>query len=219
MPLTLPERLKAETRALHFAVERGALMRALLGRSFDRAAYVALLRALLPIYDALERGLARHAAHPAIAPLRLPGLERAGALARDLDTLHGAGWDIALPPVPGAQAYARRLQELDRHRPERLAAHAYVRYLGDLSGGRVLQRRVAAALHRPGGEGTAFYDFGGDAAAERLAADFRAALGRLGPAGVDDAIVDEARRAFEMHRGLFDQIARRHLLPAPVGGE
>jgi heme oxygenase len=214
LPETLPDRLKAETHALHTAVERSALMRALLGRGFDRAAYVALLRALHTIYGALEQAMGQRASHPAIAPLRLPGLERAAALACDLETLHGPGWVAELVPVPGAQTYARRLRRLARVRPERLAAHAYVRYLGDLNGGRVLQRRVAAALLRPAGDGTAFYDFGGEARAARLAADFRAALAGLAPAAAE-AVVDEARRAFALHQRLFDEIARRHL-PAAV---
>lgn len=218
MPATLPERLKAETHALHLAVERSALMRALLGRRFEQAAYVALLRALHPVYDALERALAANAAHPAIAPLRLPGIERAGALARDLAALHGPRWADEIDAAPGAAVYSGRLRRLAREQPERLAAHAYVRYLGDLSGGRVLQRRVAAALQRPAGDGTAFYDFGGDAAAERLAGEFRAALARPGPSAFDEAIVDEARRAFAMHRRLFAQIARLHLRPARERG-
>ncbi|MCK7500861.1 MAG: biliverdin-producing heme oxygenase [Comamonadaceae bacterium] len=41
-------------------------------------------------------------------------------------------------------AYVARLRWLDRHDPGRLLAHAYVRYLGDLSGGQVVQRIVAA---------------------------------------------------------------------------
>ena len=92
--------------------------------------------------------------------------------------------------------------------PERLVAHAYVRYLGDLNGGRVLQRRVAGALQRP--DATSFYDFGGEDGAARLAHDVRAALAGLAPAHAD-AVVDEARRAFEMHQRLFDEIARRNL--------
>jgi heme oxygenase len=216
LPESLADRLRAETHALHVAVERGALMRALLGRSFDRGAYVALLRALHPIYVALEEGLARRAAHPAIAPLRLPGLERAGALARDLAALQGPAWAREVDSAPGAADYARRLRRLSRDRPERLAAHAYVRYLGDLSGGRVLRRRVAAALQRPQGDGTAFYDFGSEARAARLALELRAALAAAGPADFGDAIVDEARRAFDMHRRMFDDIARRHLPAAAL---
>jgi heme oxygenase (biliverdin-producing, ferredoxin) len=210
---TLPDRLKAETRALHTSVERSVLMRALLGSGFDRAAYVALLRALHTIYAALEEALAAQAGHPAIAPLRLPGLDRAAALASDLDVLHGPGWADALPAGPEALIYARHLQQLARAQPERLVAHAYVRYLGDLNGGRVLQRRIAIGLQRL--DGAAFYDFGGEDRAARLARDFRAALAGLAPEA-GDAVVDEARRAFEMHQRLFDEIARRHLPAAAL---
>jgi heme oxygenase len=40
-----------------------------------------------------------------------------------------------------------------------LLAHAYVRYLGDLSGGQIIGGRIRRAYGLKGTEGTAFYDF------------------------------------------------------------
>jgi heme oxygenase len=40
-----------------------------------------------------------------------------------------------------------------------LLAHAYVRYLGDLSGGQIIGGRIKRAYGLKGKEGTAFYDF------------------------------------------------------------
>ena len=45
--------------------------------------------------------------------------------------------------------------------PELLVAHAYTRYLGDLSGGQQLARVARKAYNlEKGGAGTAFYEFG-----------------------------------------------------------
>lgn len=45
--------------------------------------------------------------------------------------------------------------------PEYLVAHAYTRYLGDLSGGQVLGRITQKSLGLKGGEGLSFFSFPG----------------------------------------------------------
>lgn len=207
MTVPLAERLRTATRELHRAVERAGLMPALLRGQLPRAGYLALLRNLHALYEALEAGLDGHAAHPQLAPLRLPGLARAGALAADLDVLHGPGWAQALPLCAAAGAYAERLRTLGERQPALLAAHAYVRYLGDLNGGQVLARLVGQGLRLAPGQGVAFYDFGpADQVAARARA-FRAGLDRIAPdEAAADAIVEEACAAFVRHRELFEQL-------------
>ena len=143
MDPSLADRLRHETRSLHTAAERSAFMGALLRGQVDRAGYVALLRNLSAIYEALEPALARHAAHPLIAPVHAPALCRAAALAQDLAVLHGPHGVDELPLAPVTPLYVARLRTLDAEQPGLLLAHAYVRYLGDLSGGQML-RRVAS---------------------------------------------------------------------------
>ena len=43
--------------------------------------------------------------------------------------------------------------------PSRLLAHAYVRYLGDLSGGQFIRRRISKAYGLDDGAGVSFYEF------------------------------------------------------------
>lgn len=184
-------------------------MRLLLGGGLDRPHYCALLRALHAIYEGLEAALAQHAPHPLLAPVCLAGLARTDSLAADLHALHGERWlqDLAVPRV--ARRYARRLRLLARWHPPLLAAHAYVRYLGDLHGGQVLRTLVARSYALGAGPGTAFYAFGDRAATQALIGDFRQGLleiGRRQPA-LGDALVREARRAFEAHCLLFEEIA------------
>lgn len=57
-------------------------------------------------------------------------------------------------------AYVWRVQALaESGDPSPLLAHAYVRYLGDLSGGQFIKRRIVKAYELEDGFGTTFYDF------------------------------------------------------------
>lgn len=212
MNTSLAERLKHETRTLHTEAERSFFMGQLLRGKMEQKAYCALLRNLHAIYAAMEPALSRHAAHPAIAPVFALPLARTQSLATDLDALHGRGWSAALAVQPSGTRYVLRLQQIEADEPELLLAHAYVRYLGDLSGGQMLSRIVAKTLHLPAGKGTAFYDFGDASETAQLTRSFRAGLQSVavGEIGVD-AIVAEARSAFQRHRTLFEELAVAHL--------
>lgn len=207
MSVPLAARLRAATKPLHQAVERAGVMRSLLRGQLPRSGYLALLRNLHALYQALEPALARHAGHPTLQPLHQPLLARSAALAQDLLVLHGPGWAHELPLQPAAQDYAAHLQQLAASRPGLLGAHAYVRYLGDLSGGQMLAGIVARSLQLPPGEGVSFYDFGPPAQVAALAAALRQGLDLIARDEPEAAaLVDEACAAFERHRQLFEQL-------------
>lgn len=129
------------------------------------------------VYRTLERGLDRHADHPTLAPTYNPSLlARASNIASDISYLlqtpenlwmaHPIHVELKATFPPALKAYVERLEYLlNSDDPSRLLAHAYVRYLGDLSGGQVIRRRVAKAYGLDLGEdegsglGTKFYDF------------------------------------------------------------
>ena len=216
MNAPLAERLKSETRTLHTAAERSVFMGELLRGRLERAAYGALLRNLHAVYAVLEPALERHAGHPAVAPIYLPPLWRTPALEHDLAALHGLRWAEELALQPAAAAYVDRLREIDRSQPDLLLAHAYVRYLGDLSGGQMLRQIVAKSFPHDGSAAVAFYDFGDALATQALTQAFRAGLAAV---TVDDrqaeALVREARLSFGLHQRLFDELAAACALVAP----
>ena len=216
MTQSLGERLKSATKGLHDEVERGPFMRALLRGRLDRAAYCAMLRNLHDIYAVLEAALESHAGHPGLKPLLLSGLARHDALAHDLEALHGPEWARELEVLEACKSYVQHLRHLALSAPERLAAHVYVRYLGDLSGGQLLKPIVAKSLQLSAGTGTAFYDFGSAAEVDTLKRRFRAGLDQVAAAhaGHVSAVVDEARASFELHRALFGELARHWGGPA-----
>lgn len=185
-------------------------MQSLLKGRMDRPGYSALLRNLHALYATLEPALERHADHPVLAPVMLPGLWRTSALERDLASLHGPDWADAIALQPATSTYVERLRDLDAARPALLLAHAYVRYLGDLSGGQLLRGIVARSPALAGAGAIAFYEFGDAIATRELTYKFRAGLAAV-PAdhGLADALVGEARLAFVGHWQLFDQLAPR----------
>jgi heme oxygenase len=209
---SLAQRLRTETRDLHTEVERSPLMHALLRGELKLGAYCMLLRNFHAIYVALEAALTRHATEASLVPLCIPALFRSDALARDLSDLYGAAWERTIVLQPATGMYVAQLKHLQETDPALLLAHAYVRYLGDLSGGQLLKRIVAKNLGLAAGSGTgtgtAFYDFGDADTTQGLIRQFRAGLENI---PVDqtriDAIVAEAKRAFELHRSLFQQLA------------
>lgn len=213
-PHPITDRLRAATWPLHRQAEGSALMRRLLAGRFDRNLYAALLSSLHAIYAALEAALDGAARHARLSGVVERTLYRRDALADDLRALCGGR---APPPAAVAQRYAERLAALAVDAPERLLGHAYVRYLGDLNGGRVLARAVARAL---GDEAPrAFYDFGSAASAAAQAAALRGALDAVALTSDErDALVDEAVWAFDAHLALFaDLAAGDPAAPRPPG--
>jgi len=201
------ERLRADTRDLHIAVERAGIMPALLQGRLERPGYCRLLRNLQPIYDTLEPALLRRATDARLAPVVLPALFRTAALGEDLATLQGADWP-QLPVMPATRSYVERLQQIDADAPSLLVAHAYVRYLGDLSGGRILRRIVADSLGIGPGAGMRFYDFGSDGNVDALTARLRHGIDAACAPAALDAIAAEAQLAFRLHQQLFEELAR-----------
>ncbi|MFZ4757946.1 MAG: heme oxygenase (biliverdin-producing), partial [Burkholderiaceae bacterium] len=206
-------RLRAATGALHVEAERSVVMATLLRGELDRGRYVRLLHALHALYARLETALHRHATHPLIAPLELAPLARTAALAADLDAFEAGrradGTSSAEPGVPPSlHAYVARLAELDTGWPAGLVAHAYVRYLGDLSGGQRLAPIIARSYGLAPGAGTRFYAFGAPESVKPRTQRLRAALDGL-PLDEDTAaaLVAEARDAFVRHIRLFDELA------------
>lgn len=195
----LADRMRAATWALHRRAERSGILRDLLWGGASRLGYANYLRNLLPAYRALERGLERHAGTPALAGLARPAVYRARAIGDDLAGLCGEDWVMRLPLLEIGDRYARCLAEAVRTAPHRLIAHAYVRYLGDLNGGRILRRRLADSLDL-GPCCLGFYDFPAIADLDSFKASYRGAIDRspLDEAEARD-VVEEARLAFRIN--------------------
>jgi heme oxygenase len=197
-------RMRAATRALHAEAERAGFVRELLAGRATRSGYALWLRNLWPTYDALERALAAAPAGSPLAALADPRVLRAAALEQDLAVLAGAQWRGTLAALPAADAYAHRIEDAAQTSIARLAAHAYVRYLGDLNGGRVLRRVVAGTL---GLDDAALRFYAFDADPAELEGSYRAALGCAAAEERDPgAAAQEAAVAFRLNIELAEAV-------------
>jgi len=211
--LGLALRLREATAAQHRQAERSPFMAALIGGRADRRSYQLLLHNLLPIYAALEPLLQTHRGHAWLAPVWAPALARLPALGNDIAELQRLAPSDLGTPLPASVHYAQRLNGLMLDTTSRdtamarLLGHAYVRYLGDLSGGQVLRRVVARQLDLSGASGTAFYDFGAPDQAAALLQRWRESLAALPAEGaLADAAVQEACWSFDQHLRLFNAL-------------
>ncbi len=210
------------TRDLHRAAERSGILRAVFAGRADRLGYASLLRNLLAVYQTLEAALDRASGHPVLGLLPRAGIDRTPAIAADLEVLCGPDWR-ALALLPAGAGYARHIATLGRGDPERLLAHAYVRYLGDLNGGQILARRLEVSLG-PRASALSFHRFPASADPADLRACYRAALDRAGAELADPAaVIEEAAAAFAWNIALSDAVAAAlppadPAPPAPAAG-
>ncbi len=199
-PASLLEALRERTRDLHKLAERSGIIAEILQAGGTRKGYALLLRNLLPVYEALEKQLATLAGSPLVGPLTYPELMRTSSIRRDLEALN---FDAAeLPLLPATAAYVEAIIEASGGDGGRLIAHAYVRYLGDLSGGQIFKRLLARSLLLLP-ETLTFYDFPAIADIAAFKSEYRTAIDRAGDESGDfEAIVEEGARAFELNIAL-----------------
>ncbi len=168
----------------------------LVGRATQRD-YVLLLRNLLPVYQALEQQLSRHAGSSLLAPITRHELARASAIEADLNALSREPY--ATPVLPAAAYYVQAIEQASAGDGARLIAHTYTRYLGDLSGGQILKRLLARSLSLPA-SALSFYEFPAIADVAAFKSDYREAIDRAGEESDDfDGIVEEGALAFELN--------------------
>lgn len=119
----------------------------------------------------LEAGLEEHQNEPVLKPTYNPFiLSRAASLSSDIAFLLGTPeWQhhaiyqalVHSPPIQLSSFIDRlRLLSSSSDTSYLLLAHAYVRYLGDLSGGQMIRKQLVKAYNLPHtGEGVRFYMF------------------------------------------------------------
>lgn len=139
------------------------------------------------VYFTLEQGLERHAAHPVLEPLYNPALlYRTDALSSDISVIlqvpesswkaHPVHTSLMSSPPPALTTYVNKISAIaNSDDPSTLVAHAYVRYIGDLSGGQAMRHNLAKAydLDEAAGEGLSLYAF------KELASSKTASLGEM----------------------------------------
>jgi heme oxygenase len=214
MTCDLAQQLREGTKHSHTAAENTAYMKCFLKGIVEREPFRKLLANLYFVYSALEDELQRYQDHEILGKTYFPELNRVQNLERDLAFYYGENWENEVMPLPEGAVYVRRIHEVAESDPLLLIAHAYTRYLGDLSGGQALQKIIRSALNLPDNQGTAMHEFEQLPTPEDKRAfkeRYRDTLNSL-PLDADtiQRIVTEANHAFHLNRdvvhGLEDEV-------------
>jgi heme oxygenase len=167
---------------------------------------VRFLWALKRVYAALEAGLEANRADPRVAPLVLPVVYRSAALEQDL-AFYGSPEG---QPLASTMRYIEQIERVSQTAPHRLVAHAYTRYLGDLSGGQALKKCIQRAFKLEGTQGVAFYEFEAITELNAFKGQYRVALDTLPmSASEQQDVVDEAVLAFQLNGAITRDVASR----------
>ncbi len=129
------------TKDIHAHVENHSFMKNLLKGTLERRSYHQYLVDLTLIYTVLEEEIQLNLKIcPELKKINYPALNRQQALEEDLNS--DSFKHFPRRTSAAALRYAEHLRQLGRSYPLLLVAHAYVRYLGDLSGGMILKRYI-----------------------------------------------------------------------------
>jgi heme oxygenase len=210
MSQDLAQRLREGTKHSHTAAENTAYMKCFLKGIVEREPFRKLLANLYLVYSTLEAELQRHQSHPVLGTMYFPELNRTANLEKDLAFYYGENWCEQIAPLAAGQVYVDRLKEISNTDPVLLIAHAYTRYMGDLSGGQSLKNIIRSALNLPPDQGTGLHEFEQLPTVEAKRAfkeKYRLALNSL---DIDEAtierIVGEANYAFQLNRDVVHEL-------------
>ncbi|XP_053299703.1 heme oxygenase 1a [Pleuronectes platessa] len=172
--------------------------------------YKVLLCSLYEIYKVLEEELDRNSTHPAVAPIYFPQeLARLEALESDLEVFLGSDWRKRVIVPAATHRYQQRLRQIGEENPELLVAHAYTRYLGDLSGGQVLGKITQKSLGLSGKEGLSFFSFPGVSSPNRFKQLYRSRMNSIELKEEERReVLEEAVAAFELNIQVFDDLQK-----------
>ncbi|XP_069502883.1 heme oxygenase 2 [Ambystoma mexicanum] len=208
-PTDLSELLKEGTKEVHEQAENTQFVKDFLKGSIKKELFKLATVALYYTYSTLEDEIERNKDHPAFAPMYFPlELHRKEALENDLFFFYGPEWRAQIQCSEATRDYMERIRHIGQHKPELLVAHAYTRYMGDLSGGQVLKKVAQRALQLPNtGEGIQFYVFENVTNAQRFKQLYRARMNALNlDCRTKDMIVEEANRAFHFNMKVFNEL-------------
>lgn len=202
----LSEEVVARTKAAHERTEARPFIAELMAGSLSVRAYVNYLAALAPVYGELERQLRATKDEASIALFDHRRLDRYDRIRSDL---RGFGQDVETSnPGQATVDYVEAVTSAAQS-PQRLIAHHYTRYLGDLAGGQVIARCMAQHYDIPDTLLT-FYDFSDLGDVVHYRRRYKSLLD-LVPWSTDEKqqFIDEVSTAFDLNSALFDELSGR----------
>ena len=150
--------LKEGTKKSHTAAENTKFVSSFLRGVLNPEEYRKLLTNFYYVYDVMEFHI-KNSDDPRVKAIYYPELERKKYIEEDLEYYYGPEWRDMQEPSEAAATYFYRIHEVAEQDPYLLIAHHYTRYIGDLSGGKILKGITERVLKPPVGKGLKFYEF------------------------------------------------------------
>ncbi|EPB92498.1 hypothetical protein HMPREF1544_00511 [Mucor circinelloides 1006PhL] len=216
----LASAMREGTKVVHRAAETSVFTKRFLKGDINADEYGRYINSLYFVYKYMEELLEQYKDHMVVSIIHFPHeLNRRESLEKDLEFFYGQERvaELTNPDTmtPAVKKYVQALKDACEKSPALLIAHSYSRYLGDLSGGQILSKRLKKhVLHLDENdsswdttEGLNFYHFNNLGNQTDFKNFYRE---RLNAAKVDqqtrDLIVSEAVFSFELNIQLFDEI-------------
>lgn len=207
MTNNLATQLREGTSKSHSMAENVSFVKSFLGGVIDKDSYRKLISNLYFVYSAMEEEMERHKEHVLIKPIYFIELNRQRSLELDLEYYYGPDWHSLIRISEATKAYVDRIKFISSEKPELLVAHAYTRYLGDLSGGQILKKIAQRAMNLTDGKGLAFYEFDQVQDEQEFKQNYKKALDSLSlDTNLSDSIVAEANVSFTMNMKMFQEL-------------
>ena len=207
MVSNLATQLREGTSKSHSMAENVSFVKSFLGGVIDKESYKKMVANLYFVYVAIEEAMELNRKHECIEPIFYKELNRRESLEKDLEFYYGKDWINKISPSLATKAYVDRIHTVSLSKPELLVAHAYTRYLGDLSGGQILKKIAQRAMNLKDNQGLAFYDFEQIEDEQNFKQNYKAALDKL-PIAENDAnkIIAEANVSFNLNMKMFQEL-------------
>ena len=207
MTSKLATQLREGTSKSHTMAENVNFIKSFLGGVIDKGSYTEMLSKLYFVYEAIENAMEKNKDHEYIKPIYFPELNRTESLKEDLIFHYGEDWLENVTLSKATLDYVNRINTVSKEKPELLVAHAYTRYLGDLSGGQILKKIAQRSMGLEGNKGLAFYEFNEVSDEAQFKLNYKAALDSL-PIKENEAsqIIAEANTAFTLNMNIFSEL-------------
>lgn len=207
MVTNLAEQLRQGTTKAHSMAENVSFVKSFLGGVVDKKSYRTLAANLFFVYSAIEEEMYKNRYNPSIYPIYFNELNRKKSLEKDLIYYYGSDWQLTVKPSAVTQMYIDRIHDIGNHQPELLISHAYTRYMGDLSGGKILKNIAKNAMQLSGDEGTEFYIFRDIKNDKEFKQRYRKALNSIAVTEQEiNLIISESNVAFNLNMKMFQEL-------------
>ena len=197
---------KEQTALAHRDAESAQFVKQMFHGNFEIEKYMEYLWAFHKVYKKLEEVLERFKDHKMVSPIYFPELFRAKALEEDLkyfEQNHGI-CNLSVGIKVATEQYYNRLQAIENEEPMLIVAHAYTRYLGDLSGGQILGKILFSKFLTM--KGLSFYAFPFDNY-EEWKVRYKTALDSITQEDRDISnLCAESNMAFKLNGAIFKSL-------------